>query len=846
MTLTLLVSRSITKPLRSLTQQAKDMAGRRLPSAVLEVLETPLGEDVSVPDITPIRVKTRDEVADVADALNTVQDSALDLAVEQAVLRRNIADSFTNLGRRNQNLLSRQLDFITQLEAHEADPDTLAALFRLDHLATRMRRNAESLLVLAGIGPPRRWAAPVAIVDVIRAAFGEVETYERATVRDVEPALVMGAVAADLAHLLAELLENALTFSPPEEKVEVRGRRRDDGSYSVAIVDAGFGMPEAELAQANRRLAGSESFTVAPSKYLGHYVAGNLAARHGIEIRLSPAPGQGITALVALPAALLTPEDALGAGDAPAGGLRAGVGAPAGAGGPGGGASLSPAGGPVGALGPGSGRAPEPVAAFGAHEGPRPYADQPAPVQPDRYGVAAAAASSTAGLPAAASWPPAGHADGGGAAGRPGGRVAGRRRRPVVGRRPRSADRRRRGPGPVAPDAPPGWGQGPRGGGGPGLTPRRPATDAAAAGGGAPAAPGGAIVPAPAWPPAGDQAPAAGTGAGAPSYGPHRDYRSAGRPGNGPGGAGEQPWWAAAPASPAAGQPPASFSAGSPSPDGGPPSFSAGSPSLGAGAPPASFADTRALPAGGQPPAWLGPPPSGGAQPRPDRPPGASVWPEAGGAPAGSPGAATPTAARCHPHAPVARDAAGGRARRRPARGGAVAADLGVARRPAHGEALHDRPPTTADPRSGGTTAGGLTRRVSGAQLPTMQPARDPPVLDGGAAERGGPRPRPGRRHRCRCPRRPATPGGQRGGGAPAPAARPRGAGRRGRLRVPEPIHRGRAARPRRRRRRSLPRRLTAPGAGGLSRPGAAGREGSGTRPAERRPGRAWWRGCGR
>ena len=180
-TLTLLVSRSITKPLRSLTLQAKDMAGRRLPSAVLEVLETPLGEDVSVPDITPIRVKTRDEVADVADALNTVQDSALDLAVEQAVLRRNIADSFTNLGRRNQNLLSRQLDFITQLEAHEADPDTLAALFRLDHLATRMRRNAESLLVLAGIGPPRRWAAPVAIVDVIRAAFGEVETYERAT-----------------------------------------------------------------------------------------------------------------------------------------------------------------------------------------------------------------------------------------------------------------------------------------------------------------------------------------------------------------------------------------------------------------------------------------------------------------------------------------------------------------------------------------------------------------------------------------------------------------------------------------------------------------------------------------
>ena len=122
--------------------------------------------------------------------------------------------------------------------------------------------------MLAGIGPPRRWAAPVAVVDVIRAAFGEVETYERATVRDVQPALVMGAVAADLAHLIAELLENALTFSPPEEKVEVRGRRRDDGSYTIAVVDAGYGMTEAELAQANRRLAGTESFTVAPSKYL--------------------------------------------------------------------------------------------------------------------------------------------------------------------------------------------------------------------------------------------------------------------------------------------------------------------------------------------------------------------------------------------------------------------------------------------------------------------------------------------------------------------------------------------------------------------------------------------------
>ncbi len=189
---TWLVSRSITKPLRSLTRQAKEMAERRLPDAVIDILETPLGDDVQVPTVDPVVVHTRDEVADVSTALNTVQDTALDLAVEQAVLRRNIADSFVNLGRRNQNLLGRQLDFITELETNETSPDALSNLFRLDHLATRMRRNAESLLVLAGIEPPRQWAAPVRLTDVIRAALGEVEDYQRVTVRGVEPATIIG------------------------------------------------------------------------------------------------------------------------------------------------------------------------------------------------------------------------------------------------------------------------------------------------------------------------------------------------------------------------------------------------------------------------------------------------------------------------------------------------------------------------------------------------------------------------------------------------------------------------------------------------------------------------------
>ncbi len=305
---TWLVSKSLTRPLRALTRQATEMASTRLPNAVRSILNTPLGEDVEIPQVEPITVKTRDEVGDVAEALNTVQETALELAVEQAVLRRNIADSFVNLGRRNQNLLGRQLDFITELESNETDPDTLASLFRLDHLATRMRRNAESLLVLAGIDPPRRWSAPVRLNDVIRAALGEVEDYQRVSVAGVEPATVVGSAAADLAHLIAEFVENALTFSPPDQNVEVRGRHIDAG-YTLAIIDNGFGMAPDDIERANRRLAGSESFTVAPSKYLGHYVAGNLAARHEVTLRLEQSPGSGVTALIHLAPELVAGSD---------------------------------------------------------------------------------------------------------------------------------------------------------------------------------------------------------------------------------------------------------------------------------------------------------------------------------------------------------------------------------------------------------------------------------------------------------------------------------------------------------------------------------------------------------
>jgi signal transduction histidine kinase len=307
---TWLVSRSITRPLRSLTRTAAAMANQRLPAALQAVLDTPPGQDVAIPEPHPIRITTNDEVADVAAALNTVQRSALDLAVEQAVLRRNVADALVNLGRRNQNLLERQLRFITGLEREEVDPDALASLFRLDHLATRMRRNAESLLVLAGVDPPRHRATPVPVLDVIRSAVGEVEDYHRVIIRSVEPATVVGTAATDLAHLLAELTENALTHSPPDMHVHLRGRAQVGGGYVLTIIDAGIGMPPDEVDRANRRLAQAESFTVAPSRYLGHYVAGHLAGRHGITARVRsttvhPAR-RGITATVTLPPALLT------------------------------------------------------------------------------------------------------------------------------------------------------------------------------------------------------------------------------------------------------------------------------------------------------------------------------------------------------------------------------------------------------------------------------------------------------------------------------------------------------------------------------------------------------------
>jgi K+-sensing histidine kinase KdpD len=312
-----LMSRSITRPLRSLTRQAKELARRRLPEAVHDVQETPLGRDVITPALEPVKVAARDEVRDVAEMLNQVQSTAIELAVGQAVLRRNVADALVNLARRNQNLLGRQLNFITELETHETSPETLGNLFRLDHLATRMRRNAESLLVLAGVEQQRHATAPAQLNDVIRAALSEVDEFHRVTFRAVQPATIVGPAVADLAHLLAELIENALRFSPAEQPVEIRGHTYlAADAYLISIIDQGPGMSPEQIELANRRLAQAEDFTVAPSRYLGHYVAAALAARHGVKVTIEQSVPTGITALVQLPHDLLIGGESLGLGAA--------------------------------------------------------------------------------------------------------------------------------------------------------------------------------------------------------------------------------------------------------------------------------------------------------------------------------------------------------------------------------------------------------------------------------------------------------------------------------------------------------------------------------------------------
>ncbi|GLY98433.1 nitrate- and nitrite sensing domain-containing protein [Actinoplanes sp. NBRC 103695] len=294
-------SRSIARPLATLAGEANRLAGETLPTAVRQATA---GDPGAAPLEVRVPEGSSDEVRSVADALDRVQATAFALATEQATLRHATTESLANLGRRNQNLLRRQLGFITRLEREESDPAGLANLFELDHLATRMRRNAESLLVLVGAASLRQWSEPLPIADVIRAAVSEVEEYRRVTLRRVDDTMIAGAVVSGVAHMLAELVENGLTFSPPDADVEIQGRRIGD-SYLIAVTDQGIGMTPADMDVANQRLRGEGDFISAPARFLGHYVVGRLAMDMGVEVQLYPSPVTGVTARITLPAHLL-------------------------------------------------------------------------------------------------------------------------------------------------------------------------------------------------------------------------------------------------------------------------------------------------------------------------------------------------------------------------------------------------------------------------------------------------------------------------------------------------------------------------------------------------------------
>ncbi|WP_052864978.1 sensor histidine kinase [Streptomyces niger] len=298
-----MMARSMTRNMQELRTAAFGVAEQRLPMLVDQLSRTDPGRVDT--RIKPIPINTTDEIGEVARAFDQVHREAVRLAAEQALLRGNVNAIFTNLSRRNQGLIERQLTLITDLENNEADPDQLESLFRLDHLATRMRRNGENLLILAGEEPGRRWTQPVPLVDVLRAATSEVESYERIELQGVPESEIHGQAVTDLVHLLSELLENATTFSSPQTKVRVTATRLPDGRVMIEIHDKGIGLTPEDFADINHKLANPPTVDIAISQRMGLFVVGRLADRHGIRVQLRPSgETAGTTSLVMLPEAI--------------------------------------------------------------------------------------------------------------------------------------------------------------------------------------------------------------------------------------------------------------------------------------------------------------------------------------------------------------------------------------------------------------------------------------------------------------------------------------------------------------------------------------------------------------
>lgn len=307
--LVLLVARSLVRPLRLLRDSALKVAHEELPDELDRVRG---GEDPG--PVTPIPVHTTEEVGQVAHAVDELHEQAVFLAGEQTRLQLQISDMFETLSRRSRSLVDQQLSLIDRLERDEDDPERLQSLFRLDHLAARMRRNGANLLVLSGAEIPRDQADPVPVATLINAAASEVEDYARVVTAAVPDSRIVGSAAGDLVHLLAELLDNALRYSPPTTQVRVSAVHTGNGGLVIEVSDTGLGMAEADLRITNARLQSGGEVTPYTARHMGLFVVGRLAAQHGFVVRLRSTvvdePSSGTTAGVYVPAELLAHAEA--------------------------------------------------------------------------------------------------------------------------------------------------------------------------------------------------------------------------------------------------------------------------------------------------------------------------------------------------------------------------------------------------------------------------------------------------------------------------------------------------------------------------------------------------------
>ena len=296
---TLAVARSLVRPLRRLREGALDIATVQLPERVRQLGEN-MDPAVSL-DVAPIDVLSADEIGQVARAFDQVHAEAVRLAGNEAMLRSSFNAMFVNLSRRSQSLIERLARVIDSLEQDEADPDRLSNLFSMDHLVTRMRRNSENLLLLAGHETTRKWSAPVPLANVVRAATSEIEQYSRVAMK-IQPGISLtGPAVSDVVHLLAEIVENATIFSSKDTPVHISGQEIPSGGVLIEVRDSGVGIPEARLAEMNLRLDNPPVIDVSVSRHMGLFAVARLAERHGVRVRLRARSPRGLTALVWLP-----------------------------------------------------------------------------------------------------------------------------------------------------------------------------------------------------------------------------------------------------------------------------------------------------------------------------------------------------------------------------------------------------------------------------------------------------------------------------------------------------------------------------------------------------------------